>query len=67
MAAQEPDVLIVGAGPAGVVAALLLGDLGVRTLLIDKRTEVSTLPRAKGCWSVPTVTSRGAPAHWRTT
>jgi putative polyketide hydroxylase len=48
MAGPQPDVLVVGAGPAGVVAALLLGDLGVRTLLIDKRTEVSSLPRARG-------------------
>ena len=48
MAGPQPDVLVVGAGPAGVVAALLLGDLGVRTLLIDKRTEVSALPRARG-------------------
>src|SRR6478609_8197362 len=45
---DDPEVLIVGAGPAGVVAALLLGDLGVRTLLVDRRTEVSSLPRARG-------------------
>lgn len=37
-----------GAGPAGVTAALLLGDIGVRTLLVDMRNEVSTLPRARG-------------------
>jgi putative polyketide hydroxylase len=45
---EDPEVLVVGAGPAGVVAALLLGDLGVRTLLVDKRVEVSSLPRARG-------------------
>lgn len=42
------QVLIVGAGPAGVVAALLLGDCGVDTVLVDRRTTVSDLPRARG-------------------
>lgn len=42
------QVLIVGAGPAGVVAALLLGDFGIDTVLIDRRTTVSELPRARG-------------------
>ncbi|NUR80592.1 MAG: hypothetical protein HOQ21_09130, partial [Dermatophilaceae bacterium] len=46
--ANECQVLVVGAGPAGVVAALLLGDLGVDTVLVDRRTSVSDLPRARG-------------------
>lgn len=48
MAELECEVLVVGAGPAGVVTALLLGDLGVDTLVVDRRTEVSDLPRARG-------------------
>jgi 2-polyprenyl-6-methoxyphenol hydroxylase-like FAD-dependent oxidoreductase len=44
----ECEVLVVGAGPAGVVTALLLDDLGVDTVVVDRRTEVSDLPRARG-------------------
>lgn len=42
------QVVIVGAGPTGAVTALLLGDLGIDCLVIDKRTEISPLPRARG-------------------
>ena len=42
------QVVIVGAGPTGAVTALLLGDLGIDCLVIDKRTEISALPRARG-------------------
>ena len=48
MSETECQVLVVGAGPAGVVAAMLLGDFGVDTILIDRRTTVSDLPRARG-------------------
>ncbi|WP_369222531.1 FAD-dependent monooxygenase [Streptomyces sp. R39] len=40
------DVLVVGAGPAGLVAALLLADAGVRTTLVEKETGPGDLPRA---------------------
>jgi 3-(3-hydroxy-phenyl)propionate hydroxylase len=40
------DVLIVGAGPVGVVLARLLGQLGVRTLLVDRERDVLRIPRA---------------------
>ena len=39
------DVIVVGAGPAGATAALVLGDAGVSTLLLDK----SAFPRDKPC------------------
>lgn len=42
------DVLIAGAGPTGVLTALLLADLGVRVLAVDRRTVVSELPRSRG-------------------
>jgi 2-polyprenyl-6-methoxyphenol hydroxylase-like FAD-dependent oxidoreductase len=34
----EYEVVIIGAGPVGLLLALLLGNKGVRTLVIDKRT-----------------------------
>ncbi len=42
----EIDVLIAGAGPAGLCLAMELGVRGVRCLLIDPRTEVDPHPRA---------------------
>jgi putative polyketide hydroxylase len=43
---EEYDVVIVGAGTAGLAAASALGDHGVATLLVEERTEPPTLPRA---------------------
>lgn len=42
------EVLIVGGGPAGIVLGLLLGDFGIDTLIVDRRPEISSLPRARG-------------------
>lgn len=44
---SEPGgVIVVGAGPVGLVTALLLADAGVRTTLVEKQTEPGDLPRA---------------------
>src|SRR5882762_9672874 len=40
------DVLIIGAGPTGLVLALWLAKLGVRVRIIDKTTEPGTTSRA---------------------
>jgi putative polyketide hydroxylase len=42
----KPQVIVVGAGPAGLVAAITLGRYAIPTLLVEKRTELSTLSRA---------------------
>src|ERR1017187_6695822 len=44
----EVPVLIVGGGPAGLTASLLLSRHGVESLLVDKRATGSPLPRARG-------------------
>src|SRR2546429_638137 len=44
----ETPVLIVGGGPAGLTASLLLSRHGVDSLLIDKRVDTSPLPGARG-------------------
>lgn len=45
---QQNDfqVVVVGHGPSGAVAASLLGDRGIRTLAIDRQREVYDKPRA---------------------
>lgn len=45
-AAAETDVLIIGAGPTGLVLALWLTHLGVRVRIIDKTGEPGTTSRA---------------------
>ena len=42
----QVDVLVVGFGPVGAVVANLLGRYGVRTLVVDKATEIFVAPRA---------------------
>src|SRR3954462_11834087 len=45
---HEQRVLIVGAGPAGLTAAITLARYGVPVLLVERRSELSGLPRATG-------------------
>lgn len=40
------DVAVVGFGPSGAVAAALLGQAGIKTLVIDRTREVYARPRA---------------------
>ena len=42
------SVLICGGGPVGLTASILLSDLGVPNLLVEKRPSTNELPRARG-------------------
>lgn len=42
----EREVIVVGGGPVGLTAALLLADAGVRTTVVEKATAPGDLPRA---------------------
>jgi 2-polyprenyl-6-methoxyphenol hydroxylase-like FAD-dependent oxidoreductase len=44
----EPEVLIIGAGPVGLSAALALGRAGIRCLVLERRNEFSRYPKANG-------------------
>src|SRR5262245_29445883 len=45
---KTTQVLVVGAGPAGLVTAITLGRLGIDTLIVEKRGTHSSFPRATG-------------------
>src|SRR6478609_2331229 len=46
-ARRAADVVIIGAGPVGLAAAVLLGRFGVDTLVIERRTDRSAHPRSR--------------------
>jgi 2-polyprenyl-6-methoxyphenol hydroxylase-like FAD-dependent oxidoreductase len=46
MHTEDVPVVVVGAGPAGLAAAIALARLGVETMLVERRAELSSLPRA---------------------
>lgn len=47
MSEVDVDVLVVGAGPAGLAAAIELGSRGVRVLVAERNDRGGTAPRAK--------------------
>ncbi len=43
---MNPRVLVVGAGPTGLVSAILLGSVGVHTLVVERNPATSDEPKA---------------------
>src|SRR5918997_2675951 len=48
MSLSSTDVLVVGAGPAGLATALTALRHGARVLVVERRNGTSTVPRATG-------------------
>jgi 2-polyprenyl-6-methoxyphenol hydroxylase-like FAD-dependent oxidoreductase len=46
---SDPEVLIVGAGPVGLVLALDLGQRGVRVTVIERNDRNGLLPKMERC------------------
>jgi 2-polyprenyl-6-methoxyphenol hydroxylase-like FAD-dependent oxidoreductase len=70
------DVVVVGAGPAGLVTSITLARHGVDVLLVERRRDASTLPRATAVslrtmellrsWGLePAVRAGGNEVEWR--
>lgn len=43
---RDAEVVVIGAGPVGLTAALLLADAGVRTIVLERAFKPGDLPRA---------------------
>lgn len=43
---EKYEVVIVGAGPAGVTCANFLGLMGIKTLIVDREADILNIPRA---------------------
>jgi putative polyketide hydroxylase len=46
VAVEEYEVVVVGAGPGGLASAVTLASHGIETLVVERRSSPSTLPRA---------------------
>jgi 2-polyprenyl-6-methoxyphenol hydroxylase-like FAD-dependent oxidoreductase len=46
MTTNDTDILIVGAGPVGMLLAVLLHDQGVRVTIVERQQGLYPLPRA---------------------
>ncbi|MEV0381361.1 FAD-dependent oxidoreductase [Nonomuraea sp. NPDC050643] len=48
MSKEQVDVLVVGGGPVGLATAVFLAHRGVRAVVVERRDDVSDVPRATG-------------------
>ncbi|MEE3138140.1 MAG: FAD-dependent monooxygenase, partial [Acidobacteriota bacterium] len=45
MPSKVTQVLIVGAGPTGLIAANILGLAGIRTIVVERNSSTSDIPK----------------------
>src|ERR1700728_4372624 len=45
---ERAEVIVIGAGPVGLVSALQLGRAGIKTLVLERRPTFSVHPKAAG-------------------
>jgi len=58
---SETDVLILGAGPAGLAAAGICGEQGLRTVVVEKKREVGSPIHTSGATYIPEIRKYGVP------
>lgn len=60
---QKTDVLITGGGPSGMIAAIYLSKLGIPNILIERRQEIQSHPKAHelSARSIEILSSLGIP------
>ena len=63
MRTESVDVVVVGAGPAGLAAARETAAAGLDTLVVERQRQVAEHVRTSGATAVSTVARLGAPAR----
>lgn len=58
------DVLILGAGPAGLAAAGICAAAGLRTVVVEKKREIGSPIQTSGATYIPEILKYGVPASY---
>ena len=50
---KKYDLIIIGAGPAGLMAARVAGENGLKTALLERKTDITKIRRVDGGGLIP--------------